>query len=95
MKPHPLNDRVLVKRIEAESVTKSGIYIPENAKEKPLEGSVVAVGPGRLDDSGSRIPMEVKVGESVLIGKYAGTEVKIADEDHVIVREEDILAVMR
>lgn len=93
--PIPLHDRVLVKRVDAETVTKAGIYIPENAKEKPLEGDVVAAGPGRLDDSGKRMPMDVVVGDRVLIGKYAGTEVKIGEIDHVIVREEDILAVMR
>jgi len=94
MKVKPLNDRVLVRRMDPEEKVKGGIIIPDTAKEKPLEGKVIAVGAGRLDDSGKRIPMEVKVGDRVLIGKYAGTEVKIEDIEHVVVREEDILGVI-
>ena len=94
MKVKPLNDRVLVRRMDPEEKVKGGIIIPDTAKEKPLEGKVIAVGAGRLDDSGKRIPLEVKVGDRVLIGKYAGTEVKIEDTEHVVVREEDILGVI-
>ena len=94
MKVKPLHDRILVKRIEAEEKVKGGIIIPDTAKEKPLEGKIVAVGSGRLDDNGKRIPLEVKVGDRVLIGKYAGTEVKIDDVEHVIVREEEVLGVI-
>jgi len=94
MKVKPLNDRVLVRRMDPEEKVKGGIIIPDTAKEKPLEGKVIAVGAGRLDDTGKRIPMEVKVGDRVLIGKYAGTEVKIEDTEHVVVREEDILGVI-
>ena len=94
MKVKPLNDRVLVRRMDPEEKVKGGIIIPDTAKEKPQEGKVIAVGAGRLDDSGKRIPMEVKVGDRVLIGKYAGTEVKIEDTEHVVVREEDILGVI-
>jgi len=90
----PLSDRVLVKRMEPEQKVKSGIIIPDTAKEKPLEGKVVAVGAGRLDDNGKRIPLEVKAGDRVLIGKYIGTEVKIDDIEHVIVREEEILGII-
>ncbi len=94
MKVKPLHDRILVKRVEAEEKVKGGIIIPDTAKEKPLEGKVVAVGAGRLDDDGKRIPLEVKVGDRVLIGKYAGTEIKIEDVEHVIVREEEVLGVI-
>lgn len=93
MKVKPLHDRILVKRIEEEKM-KGGIFIPDNAKEKPLEGRVVAVGAGRLDDNGKRIPLSVKIGDRVLIGKYAGTEIKIEDVEHVIVREEEVLGVI-
>ena len=94
MKVKPLHDRVLVKRVEAEEKLKGGIIIPDTAKEKPLEGKVVAVGAGRLDENGKRIPLEVKAGDRVLIGKYAGTEIKIEDVEHVIVREDEILGVI-
>ena len=94
MKVKPLHDKILVKRVEPEEKVKGGIIIPDTAKEKPLEGKVVAVGAGRLDDDGNRVAPEVKVGDRVLIGKYAGTEVKIDDVEHVIVREEDILGVI-
>ncbi len=94
MKVKPLHDRVLVKRVEAEEKVKGGIIIPDTAKEKPLEGKVVAIGAGRLDDEGKRIPLEVKVGDRVLIGKYAGTEIKIEEVEHVIIREDEILGVI-
>jgi chaperonin GroES len=94
MKVKPLHDRVLVKRVEPEEKVKGGIIIPDTAKEKPLEGKVVAVGAGRLDENGKRIPLEVKAGDRVLIGKYAGTEIKIDDIEHVIVREDEILGVI-
>ena len=94
MKVKPLHDKILVKRVEPEEKVKGGIIIPDTAKEKPLEGKVVSVGTGRLDESGKKIPLEVKVGDRVLIGKYAGTEVKIDDVEHVIVREEDLLGVI-
>ena len=90
----PLSDRILVKRMEPEQKMKSGIIIPDTAKEKPLEGKVVAVGAGRLDDNGKRIALEVKAGDRILVGKYTGTEVKIDDVEHVIVREEDILGII-
>jgi len=93
-KVKPLNDRVLVKRIEPEQEVKGGIIIPDTAKEKPLEGRVVAVGAGRLDDNGKRVALDVKAGDRVLIGKYNGTEVKIDDVEHVIVREEEILGII-
>ncbi len=94
MKVKPLHDRVLVRRIDPEEKVKGGIIIPDTAREKPLEGKVVSVGAGKLDDKGKRIPMQVKAGDRVLIGKYTGTEVKIADVEHVIVREDEILGVI-
>jgi chaperonin GroES len=94
MKVKPLHDRVLVRRVEPEEKVRGGIIIPDTAKEKPLEGKVVAIGAGRLDDEGKRVPLEVKVGDRVLIGKYAGTEIKIEDVEHVIVREDEILGVI-
>ena len=87
-------DRVLVKRIEATEKVKGGIIIPDTAKEKPMEGKVIAVGSGRLDDDGKRVPMEVKKGNRVLFGKYAGTEIKIDDEEHIILREDEILGII-
>jgi len=90
----PLSDRILVKRVEPEQKMKGGIIIPDTAKEKPLEGKVVAVGAGRLDDNGKRIALEVKAGDRILVGKYTGTEVKIDDVEHVIVREEEILGII-
>ena len=90
----PLSDRVLVKRTDPEQKMKSGIIIPDTAKEKPLEGKVIAVGAGRLDDNGKRVALEVKAGDRVLIGKYIGTEVRIDDVEHVIVREEEILGII-
>jgi len=94
MKLRPLADRVVIKRIEEEEVRKGGIIIPDTAKEKPQKGEVVAVGPGRLDEKGNRIPMEVKVGDKVLFSKYAGTEVKIGDEEYLVMREDDILCII-
>src|SRR2546426_11275861 len=94
MKVKPLHDRVLVKRVDPEEKVKGGIIIPDTAKEKPLEGKVVAVGTGRLDEDGKRIPLEVKVGDRVLVGKYAGTEIKIDEVEHVIVREDEVLGVI-
>jgi chaperonin GroES len=90
----PLGDRVVVKAIEREEVTSSGIYLPDTAKEKPQEGRIQAVGPGRLLDSGERAPMELKEGDRVIFAKYAGTEFKLGGEDLLILRETDILAVV-
>jgi len=92
VKLQPLADRLVVKPIEREEVTKGGIVLPDTAKEKPQEGKVLAVGPGRLSDDGKRIAMEVKVGDRVIYAKYGGTEIKIEDEELVILRESDILA---
>ena len=92
MKITPLYDRVLLKRIEEQEVRKSGIIIPDTAKEKPQEAEVIAVGKGKLDDDGKVIPLEVKKGDRVLIGKYSGTEVTIDGVEHIILREEEILA---
>ncbi|HLC19148.1 MAG TPA: co-chaperone GroES [Thermodesulfobacteriota bacterium] len=94
MKIKPLRDRVLVKRLAEDEMTKGGIIIPESAKEAPAEGKVVAVGPGKKDEGGKVIPPEVKVGDIVLFSKYAGTEVKIKGEDHLIMSEDDILGVV-
>jgi chaperonin GroES len=94
MKVKPLHDRVLVHRIDPEKKMKGGIIIPDSAQEKPLEAKVVAVGAGKIDDNGKRIPLEVKVGDRVLIGKYSGNEIKIGDKEHVIVREDEILGVI-
>ena len=87
----PLGDRVLVKRVEEEAVTKGGIIIPDTAKEKPQEGKVIAVGPGALDESGKRIVPDVKAGDRILFGKWSGTEVKLEGEDLIIMKESDIL----
>jgi len=94
MKVKPLNDRVLVKRIEEVQVTKGGILIPDTAKEKPIEGKVIAVGPGKMSDAGNRMPLQLKEGDRVLFGKYAGTEIKMEGEEYLMMREEDILAVI-
>ncbi len=94
-KIRPLQDRILVKRLEEKEVKKGGIIIPDTAKEKPQEGQVIAVGPGRLADDGQRIPMEVKAGDKILFGKYSGSEVKLADEEHLIMREEDVLGILQ
>ena len=92
VKLEPMADRIVVKPIEAEEVTKTGIILPDTAKEKPQEGNVVAAGPGRLSEDGKRIAMEVKVGDIVIYAKYGGTEIKIEDEELIILRETDILA---
>ena len=88
----PLGDRVVIRPLEKEEVTRSGLVIPDTAKEKPQEGEIIAVGPGRLSDDGKRIAMEVKVGDKVVYSKYAGTEWKQDDDEYLIVRESDILA---
>ena len=91
-KLQPLADRVLVKPVEKEEKTKSGIYLPDTAKEKPQEGEIMAVGPGKMTDDGKRIPMDLKVGDRVIYAKYGGTEIKVDDEDLMILRESDVLA---
>jgi len=94
MKIRPLNDRVLVLRIEEDDKTKGGIIIPDTAKEKPQQGKVAAVGPGRLNEKGERIPMAVKENDRILFGKYAGNEIKIDGVEHLIMREDDILGIL-
>ncbi|HMB52614.1 MAG TPA: co-chaperone GroES [Thermoanaerobaculia bacterium] len=94
MNIRPLHDRVVVKRVETQEQVRGGIIIPDTAKEKPQEAEVIAVGPGKLNDDGNRSPMDVEQGNRVLIGKYSGSEIKIGDEDLVIVREDEILAVV-
>ncbi len=94
MKFTPLQDRIIIKRLEEEAKTKGGIIIPDAAKEKPQEGRVVAVGAGRMTEKGQRVAPEVKVGDKILFGKYSGTDIKIDGEDHLILKEEDILAVI-
>jgi len=93
MKIRPLQDRIVVKRLEGEGTTKGGIIIPDTAKEKPIEGKVVAVGNGKILKDGKVRPLEVKVGDTVLFGKYSGTEIKLDGEEHVLIREDDVLAV--
>src|SRR5512136_2869510 len=93
MKVRPLQDRILVERIE-EEVKKGGIIIPDSAKEKPQQGKVIAVGPGRIDEKGSRVPLDIKKGDYILFGKYSGNEIRIGDEEHLIMREDDVLAVI-
>ena len=90
----PLEDRIVVQANEAETTTASGIVIPDTAKEKPQEGTVLAVGPGRIDDKGNRVPIDVKVGDTVLLGKYSGSEITVAGKDYVILREEEVLGVV-
>lgn len=94
MKVRPLNDRVLVVRVEEEQKTAGGIIIPDTAKEKPMEGEVVAVGPGKTDEKGTRRPLDLKAGDRVLFSKYAGTEIKIDGVEHLFMREDDILGVI-
>ncbi len=94
MKIRPLNDRILVKRLESETTTAGGIIIPDSAKEKPAEGEIVAVGVGKLNEKGERVALEVKVGDAVLFSKYGGTDVKIDGEEFLIMREDDILGVV-
>jgi chaperonin GroES len=90
----PLQDRVLVKRVETEEQVRGGIIIPDTAKEKPQQAEVIAVGPGKTDDDGKRIALDVKKGDKVLIGKYSGSEIRVDDEDYLILREDEILAVV-
>jgi chaperonin GroES len=94
MNVRPLNDRVLVKRLEEETKTAGGLYIPDSAKEKPTRGKVIAVGNGKSNDEGQRKPLDVKAGDLILFGKYAGTEIKLDGEELIIMREDDILAVI-
>ena len=94
MKVKPLHDRVLVKRVELKQQKKGGIIIPDTAKEKPMEGKVIAIGTGRVEKDGKKTPLEVKVGDRILFGKYAGTEIKIDDDEHVILREEEVLGII-
>jgi len=94
MKLRPLNDRILVKRVEEETKTKGGIIIPDTAKEKPAEGKIVAVGVGALNNDGIRVPLEVKVGDRILFGKYGGQEIKIEGEEYLIMSEQEVLCVI-
>jgi chaperonin GroES len=94
LKLKPLADRLVVEPSEQEEMTASGIYVPETAKEKPQEGKVIAAGPGRKDDDGKRIPMDVAVGDRVLYARYAGTEIKLEDKKYLILKESDILAIL-
>ena len=94
MKIRPLQDRVLAKRIEQEEQVRGGIIIPDTAKEKPQQAEVIAVGPGKMNDEGKRSPVDVKQGDKILIGKYSGSEIRIDEEDYVILREDEILAVV-
>ena len=94
MSIRPLHDRILVKRLDEEEKTAGGLYIPDTAKEKPIQGKVISVGAGKRDKEGKAIPVEVKAGDKVLFSKYSGTEVKIEGEEHLIMREDDILAVI-
>lgn len=94
MKLRPLQDRILVQRVEEETTTKGGIIIPDTAKEKPAEGKVVAVGNGKVGDDGKRVALEIQKGDRILFGKYAGTEVKVEGEEYLIMREDDVLGVI-
>ncbi|UCF90139.1 MAG: co-chaperone GroES [Desulfobacterales bacterium] len=94
MKLRPLQDRILVERVEEEKTTKGGIIIPDTAKEKPAEGKVIAVGSGKIGEDGKRIAPELKKGDRILFGKYSGTEVKISGEEYLIMREDDVLGVI-
>jgi chaperonin GroES len=93
-KIRPLHDRILVKRIEEQETVRGGIIIPDTAKEKPQEGKVIAVGNGKVGDDGKKIPLDVKAGDKILFGKYSGSEVKIEDDEYLILREEDVLAIL-
>jgi chaperonin GroES len=95
MKIKPLHDRVIVKRVEEEEKTKGGIIIPDTAKEKPVEGKVIAAGDGKVTEDGKKLPLEVKKGDRVLFGKYAGTEINIDGEEHLIMKEDDIIAIVK
>jgi chaperonin GroES len=94
MKMRPLHDRLLVKRVEGEAKSKGGIIIPDTAQEKPQEGKVIAAGNGRVNDDGKLVPLEVKKGDRVLFGKYSGSEVTLEGEEHLLIREEDVLAIL-
>ena len=94
MKVRPLHDRILVKRLESEAKSKGGIIIPDTAKEKPQEGLVIAAGPGRVNDDGKLMPLDVKKGDKVLFGKYSGAEITLEGDEHLIIREDDVLAVL-
>jgi len=94
MKIRPLHDRILVKRLDEESKTTGGLFIPDSAKEKPIQAKVIAVGAGKLDKNGKLIPLDVKAGDKILFSKYSGSEIKIDGEEHLIMREDDILAVL-
>ncbi len=94
MNIRPLHDRIIVKRMQEEEKTKGGIIIPDTAKEKPFEGKVIAVGDGKVKEDGTKVPMEVKKGDKILFSKYAGSEVKIDGEDYLIMKEEDVLAII-
>jgi chaperonin GroES len=94
MKVRPLHDRLLVERLEEKEVKKGGIIIPDTAKEKPQEGKVIAVGNGKVTDEGKKIPLDVKAGDKILFGKYSGSEVKIDDKEYLIMREDDVLAIL-
>jgi len=94
MKVRPLHDRILVKRLDQEAKSKGGIIIPDTAKEKPMEGRVIAVGGGKLADDGTVTPLDVKKGDRILFSKYSGTEIKLEGDEHLIIREDDVLAVL-
>jgi len=94
MKIRPLHDRILVERLEEKEVKKGGIIIPDTAKEKPQEGKVIAVGNGKVTEDGKKIPLDVKAGDKILFGKYSGSEVKLDDKEYLILREEDVLAIL-
>ena len=95
MKMKPLHDRLLVKRIEEEEMTKGGLIIPDTAKEKPMEGKIIAVGKGKVDEDGKLRPLDVHKGDRVLFGKYSGTEIQLEGDEHLIIREDDVLAVLQ
>jgi chaperonin GroES len=94
LKIRPLHDRILVKRLEEQETKRGGIIIPDSAKEKPQEGKVIAVGNGKVGDDGKKIPLDVKAGDRILFGKYSGSEVKLEDDEYLILREEDVLAIL-
>ena len=94
MKIRPLHDRIVVKRQEEREIKKGGIIIPDTAKEKPQEGKVIAVGTGRVTDEGKKVPLDVKAGDTILFGKYSGSEVKVEDEEYLILKEEDVLCII-